>query len=288
MSGTFKWYYLMQLSFWIQQIIVINIEKPRKDHYQMLTHHVITSTLLIITYVYRFYPCANVILCIMDIVDFLLPVSHSSGGCVGKSLSRNLQMAKMLKYLNFETACNVAFGVFLATWFAARHVIYMTVVWTTYKIVPAVMPWGCRSGVTGEMLDMPAYPDAWGHLFWPFQDITNPICMNFRIKWIFLGMLLFLQVLSIVWFTMIMRVAINVVRGGSAEDTRSDDEEEADAVDEAPKEALSVQGPSSDLGKRRLSGRVPSARFRGGHGRLHFGESDRKALLGRIGCDKPT
>lgn len=69
-----KWYILTQLSFWFQQIFVINIEAPRKDHYQMLTHHLITSTLVASAYIYRFYNVSNVVLCLMDVVDFLLPV----------------------------------------------------------------------------------------------------------------------------------------------------------------------------------------------------------------------
>lgn len=73
-----KWYLLMQLSFWIQQIFIVNIEERRKDHYQMLTHHLITSTLLGSAYIYRFYNVSNVVLCLMDIVDFLLPVSSYS------------------------------------------------------------------------------------------------------------------------------------------------------------------------------------------------------------------
>lgn len=69
-----KFYLLMQLSFWFQQILVINIEERRKDHYQMLTHHVITCTLLSSAYVYTFFKVSNVVLCIMDVVDLLLPV----------------------------------------------------------------------------------------------------------------------------------------------------------------------------------------------------------------------
>lgn len=76
--GYFKLYCLLQLSFWLQQIFVINIEERRKDHYQMFTHHIVTSTLLGGAYVYSFYNVANVVLCIMDIVDFLLPVSQLS------------------------------------------------------------------------------------------------------------------------------------------------------------------------------------------------------------------
>lgn len=69
-----KWYLLVQLSFWVQQILVIHIEERRKDHYQMLIHHIITSTLLASAYIYGFYNVSNVVLCLMDIVDLLLPV----------------------------------------------------------------------------------------------------------------------------------------------------------------------------------------------------------------------
>lgn len=71
MSGILKWYLLVQLSFWVQQIFVINVEEKRKDHYQMLTHHWITSSLLTAAYIYGFYNVSNVVLCLMDIVDLL-------------------------------------------------------------------------------------------------------------------------------------------------------------------------------------------------------------------------
>lgn len=78
MSGIFKWYYLAQFSFWVQQILVIHMEARRKDHAQMLIHHVITCTLIFITYVYRYYRVANVVLCLMDVVDFIFPVSNTN------------------------------------------------------------------------------------------------------------------------------------------------------------------------------------------------------------------
>jgi acyl-CoA-dependent ceramide synthase len=73
-SGSLKWYLLAQLSFWLQQIFVINIEERRKDHWQMFTHHIITSILLTSAYIYGFYNVSNVVLSLMDIVDLLLPV----------------------------------------------------------------------------------------------------------------------------------------------------------------------------------------------------------------------
>lgn len=83
MSGTFKFYLLTQLSFWLQQILVIHIEERRKDHYQMFTHHLITSTLLYSAYIYGFFNVANVVLCIMDIVDYMLPVSYTNSFSTG-------------------------------------------------------------------------------------------------------------------------------------------------------------------------------------------------------------
>ena len=72
--GDLKWYYLIQLSFYLQQILAVNLEKRRKDYEQMLLHHVVTSALMYIAYAYRWTKVGNVVLVIMDVVDFLLPV----------------------------------------------------------------------------------------------------------------------------------------------------------------------------------------------------------------------
>lgn len=74
-GGLLKWYILVQFGFWIQQIMVINIEKRRKDHWQMFTHHIVTCILLFTSYGYHQTKVANLILCLMDVVDILLPVS---------------------------------------------------------------------------------------------------------------------------------------------------------------------------------------------------------------------
>lgn len=73
-TGELKWYFLVQLSFWLQQLLAINLEKRRKDYSQMFTHHVVTSLLMYIAYAYRWTKVGNVILVIMDVVDVLLPV----------------------------------------------------------------------------------------------------------------------------------------------------------------------------------------------------------------------
>jgi acyl-CoA-dependent ceramide synthase len=76
MTPLLKWYYLVQFAFWLQQLFVINIEARRKDHWQMFTHHIFTSALMFTSYAIYHTSVGNVILCTMDVVDILLPVSY--------------------------------------------------------------------------------------------------------------------------------------------------------------------------------------------------------------------
>lgn len=183
----------------------------------------------------------------------------------------------------------------MVVWLISRHVLYLKLCWSIYKQVPSQMSYGCYSGTTAELITTDGYPDRWGHLFSPFQDIDGPICMNRTIKWIFLSFLLALQMLSLIWFGMIVHVAIGVLRTGNAEDTRSDDEEEEEvqannvAVTVKESSAASMTAESSTADWSRSNGST-AVRTRGrANGRVRLGDqSDRKALLGRIGCEKPT
>ncbi len=70
-----KGYMVLQLAFWLQQVLVINIEERRKDHWQMLTHHFVTIALIYPSYRYGFTRVGTVILVLMDVSDLFLSVS---------------------------------------------------------------------------------------------------------------------------------------------------------------------------------------------------------------------
>jgi len=76
-AGLTKWYYLVQLAFWLQQIFVIHIENRRSDHWQMFIHHLFTSALLIASYSIYHTRVGNAILCVMDIIEIIFPVRFS-------------------------------------------------------------------------------------------------------------------------------------------------------------------------------------------------------------------
>lgn len=74
-SKNMKCYYLMQLAFWVQQVYTIHIEKRRKDHFAMVTHHIITILLIVSSYYTNFTRIGNAVLCCMDLADIFLAVS---------------------------------------------------------------------------------------------------------------------------------------------------------------------------------------------------------------------
>lgn len=77
-TGLSKFYYLAQSAFWVAQILVVNIEEKRKDYAEMFTHHIFTIALLFLSYGFYHTRVGIVILCTMDLVDIVLPVSTIS------------------------------------------------------------------------------------------------------------------------------------------------------------------------------------------------------------------
>lgn len=210
----------------------------------------------------------------------------------------------MLKYFNYQTACDIAFGVFILMWFVARHVFYMLICWSIHMDVPIEMAYGCFRSTDGIKISSDGGTDVLRHVLQPFIDPDGTVCFNERIRYSFLSLLLVLQVITIIWFGMILRVAFNVLKGNGADDSRSDDEgeqdgddEEDDILDGTNESSRTVQQPLEEevtVEALHLPRRTsPRARtYRKSNGRASGisipGHSDRKELLGRIGCDKPS
>ena len=207
-----------------------------------------------------------------------------------------IQIAKILKYLRQDFACNAVFGIFVATWFSARHVLYLKLCYSIYTDIPGpnTILYGCYSGETSEILhDIPAQPDYSSHLLWPFYDLNGPICLNSEVKWIFLTMLVLLQSLSMIWFTMILKVIAGILMGGQIEDSRSDDEAEAEAEKLGRRRPMDVtelkifvSGSSiNDTNRGMITLSLPPKKASLPRRRLMNAEA-KKELLGRIGCEK--
>ncbi|RYP48730.1 hypothetical protein DL768_005450 [Monosporascus sp. mg162] len=273
-SGIMKVYLLPQWAFWLQQVLVIHIEERRKDHWQMLIHHFVTVTLIASCYAYHHTRVGNLILVLMDVVDLFLP------------------LAKCLKYTGFTTLCDAMFGVFMLSWFLARHVFYLIVCYSIYQDTPRIIPHGCFHGPAGNLTGPFPPPDKWGHLIDPLREpAVGTVCYTDAVRRGFLSCLLFLQAITIFWFVMIVKVAIRVLNGAGAEDIRSDDEEDDGKLEEDDYEYEEAQPFEEEVGVEAIDlkgweRRTGVRRAATSSGVSLPGHSDRKELLGRIGCEK--
>lgn len=79
-EGVFKAYYLLQASYWAQQAIVLllMLEKPRKDFKELVAHHIITLSLIWLSYRFHFTYMGIAVYITHDVSDFFLAVSQSS------------------------------------------------------------------------------------------------------------------------------------------------------------------------------------------------------------------
>lgn len=79
-EGLFKAYYLLQASYWSQQAIVLMLllEKPRKDFKELVLHHIVTLALIGLSYRFHFANMGIAVYITHDISDFFLAVSRIS------------------------------------------------------------------------------------------------------------------------------------------------------------------------------------------------------------------
>ena len=207
----FKWYYLVQFGFWIQQVFVLNCEARRKDFEQMFLHHIITCVLLLMSYCYNQTRVGNAILCLMDFADILL------------------SLAKMLRYSGWQRICDATFVLFLISWIISRHYIYIIIIISAWHDAPRYL----------------------GGYRW---DPSKGILFTKPIHYIFMALLIALQIVLCVWLSMILRVLYKVVTGSSAEDTRSDDEsEDSDENEDQDLDSIGNEMLDSTQGKEDIT-----------------------------------
>ncbi|KAM0756321.1 longevity assurance proteins LAG1/LAC1 [Meredithblackwellia eburnea MCA 4105] len=121
-----KLYYLVQTAFWLQQIVVLNLEARRKDHWQMFAHHIITVLLMTSSYVLNYTRVGNAILVTMDVVDIFLP------------------LGKLFVYTKKTRMADATFVVFMLSWILTRLVIFGRIIWAIVFELGPLLPYGWR------------------------------------------------------------------------------------------------------------------------------------------------
>jgi len=186
LAGIVKLYYLMQISLYVHAVLLLHAEAARKDHWQMMAHHVVTIFLIVASYYYGFTRVGCLIMVIMDWCDIFLP------------------LAKMLRYLSYQIACDVTFVWWMLSWFVTRHVLFCKVIASTYLDLPRQLEFGWQ-------------PERG---YWLTKEVHT----------VFVILLVLLEIIQSIWSYLILQVAYRVLMGEGGDDPRSDDEGEDEQV----------------------------------------------------------
>lgn len=101
------WYYWIQGGFYIALVFgILFLDAKRSDFWQMLVHHFITLALIGVSWTMNMVRVGTLILVSHDAVDILIDVG------------------KILRYEQFETALTICFAGVLFVWVATRLVYY--------------------------------------------------------------------------------------------------------------------------------------------------------------------
>ncbi|KAI3336970.1 longevity assurance proteins LAG1/LAC1 [Xylariaceae sp. AK1471] len=127
-SAVTKFYYLLQAAFWAQQalVMILGLEKRRRDFKELVVHHIVTVSLIALSYRFHFTMMGVLVYVTHDISDFFLATSKS------------------LNYINsplqgpYYTLC-------IVLWVYLRHYINLKILFsvlTEFRTVgPYVLDW---------------------------------------------------------------------------------------------------------------------------------------------------
>lgn len=124
MRRELKLYYLLQGSFWLQQacVMLLRLERPRKDYYELVAHHLVTLWLIGWSYFINLNQIGTTVFVCMDIPDTWLALS------------------KILNYLDMNLLAAITYSTFMVLWSYFR--IYLSAltiasVYFDYHKIPA-------------------------------------------------------------------------------------------------------------------------------------------------------
>ncbi|CEH17500.1 Protein transporter of the TRAM (translocating chain-associating membrane) superfamily [Ceraceosorus bombacis] len=196
MRPELKAYYLLQLSYWLQQalVMILRLEAPRKDYYELIVHHLVTLWLIFWSYLINLTMIGTTVFVAMDVPDTFLALS------------------KALSYMGIEAITMPVFAIFMVVWTYFR--IYESArtlwsVWFQFDLIPEhTKEWNP--------------PQGWWMVWWMKYQVFAPLFI--------------LLCLNLFWYFLMWRIMIRALAGGPAEDEREEGEyEEEEAEKEKAK-----------------------------------------------------
>ncbi|KAI0128115.1 longevity assurance proteins LAG1/LAC1 [Hypoxylon sp. NC0597] len=120
-----KFYYLFQAAFWTQQALVmlLGMEKKRKDYKELVVHHIVTIALIGLSYRFHFTYMGFAVYITHDISDFFLAISKS------------------LNYIGSPLQ-GPSFSLCIIMWTYLRHYLNLRILYSILTEFSTVGPYG--------------------------------------------------------------------------------------------------------------------------------------------------
>ena len=236
-EAVFKAYYLLQASYWAQQaiVLVLMLEKPRKDFKELVAHHVITLSLIWLSYRFHFTYMGIAVYITHDVSDFFLAVSLNFLPILLHVWDCNFERAKLTylsqtsKILNYIDSPIVGpyFFLFMLVWGYLRHFINLKILYSILTTFRTIGPW---------------------ELNWETQQYKCWIS-----QYITFALLASLQAVNLFWWFFICRIAYRFVVYKDADDDRSEYEPSEDETAERKEEVKKIAEETPIGVKRSIS-----------------------------------
>lgn len=169
-EGVVKFYYLFQAAYWLQQAIVLllGMEKPRKDFKELVGHHIVTLGLIGLSYRFHFTYIGIAVYLTHDISDFFLA------------------MSKTFNYID-HWITTPWYVLFMGVWIYLRHYINLRIIYSLFtefrNVGPFELNWEAQQYkcwisqyITATLLVMLQALN----LFWLFYILR----IAYRISWL--------------------------------------------------------------------------------------------------------
>ncbi len=207
-EAIFKFYYLFQAAYWAQQaiVLVLGMEKPRKDFKELVGHHIVSVSLIALSYRFHFTHIGLAVYITHDISDFFLAVSPFLGHIFlsfGSSANKT-QTSKCLNYIDGPLMGPYYF-IFMCAWIYLRHYLNLRIIYSLFTEFKSIGPY---------------------ELDWAGEQFKSPVAFL-----ITASLLSALQALNLFWLFFIIRIAYRFVVHNVAKDDRSDVEDDTEVED---------------------------------------------------------
>lgn len=114
-SNDIYWYYVTELGYYISYLYMLFTDHKRKDFMEFFVHHLVTVTLLVLSWSYNLVRIGTLVLCLHDQVDYLVSIAKSAAYCKKQNVG------------------GVFFALFLVTWLVTRLFVFpYTILYSVY------------------------------------------------------------------------------------------------------------------------------------------------------------